>query len=816
MKYHISTRLLCLAALGLGLAAGPAKLLAATQTVNIQGYSYQPASLAINTGDSVTWVQKDSAPHTVTSSGAPTVLNSPYLSLNQTFSYTFMSAGTFSYYCTVHPYMKGSVTVASVNQPPTVQITSPTEGALFKAPATVTLAATATDPDGTVSQVEFLDGAHSLGIVTTAPYSLVLTNLSPGPHPLTAKATDNQGASTVSAAVTIQVVTPPTVSLAAPGNGAVFLLPATIVLQATAAGNNATVDHVEFFAGTNSLGVAMQSPYNLNWTNVSAGTYVLTVAATDSNGLKTVSSAITINVTGAAAYAQHNLVSDIMGWADNTDTNLLNPWAIGTSPSGPFWISDNHAGLSTVYDTTGAIQSLVVTIPPPANGTPPAAPTGMVYNGGSNFLVAPNLPARFIFATEDGTISAWNSATNIMLVVDNSVSGTVYKGLALGSIGASNYLYAADFHGGKIDVFDSNFRPINLPGAFSDAALPAGYSPFGIQALGTNLYVAYALPDAAKHDDVGGPGHGFINIFTTSGQMVKRLVSQGPLNSPWGMAMAPAGFGSYSGALLVGNFGDGHINAFDPNSGNYWGPLRDVMNNPIAIEGLWGLKFGNGSRGGDANRLYFTAGISGGGSLEDHGLFGSISAQPVINLASPVDLGTAVSLSWVGGTGPYLLQRKANLSDTAWFDVLTTQNSSATVPKEGPTGFFRVMDKATVTVTAFTALLNGANEVPAVSSGGSGMGILSLEGNQLSYYITYSGLSGNAVAAHIHGPADASHAAGVLFPLNGFAGSSGVLSGVQTLTSDQMNYLLTGQTYVNIHTANNPGGEIRGQVILQH
>ncbi len=324
------------------------------------------------------------------------------------------------------------------------------------------------------------------------------------------------------------------------------------------------------------------------------------------------------------AYVQHNLVSDLPGLADNTDTNLLNPWGIAFSPSGPFWVCANHSGLSTVYNSTGAVQSLVVTIPPPAGGTPPAAPTGIVFNNTSSFIVATNA-AKFIFATEDGTLSAWASGTDAVLKVDNSLSGAIYKGLALGSASGSNYLYATDFHNGRVDVFDGTFHPVVWPGAFTDTNLPPGYAPFGIETIGTNVFVTYAKQDANAEDDVPGPGNGYVDVYDTRGNFVKRFASNGALDSPWGMALAPANFGIFANQLLIGNFGDGTINAFDPASGLLVGTLKDTNGAPMAIEGLWGLKFGNGGNGGATNVLYFTAGIAAGGALEDHGLFGSLA-----------------------------------------------------------------------------------------------------------------------------------------------------------------------------------------------
>ncbi len=206
------------------------------------------------------------------------------------------------------------------------------------------------------------------------------------------------------------------------------------------------------------------------------------------------------------SYIRHNLVSDLPGLADVTDTNLLNPWGIAFSASGPFWLSANHSGLSTLYNTTGAVQALVVNIPPPSGGAPPAAPTGIVFNGTTGFPVAPGAPAHFIYATEDGTIVGWNTGTNAVLKVDNSASGAVYKGLAIGTTANGTYIYATDFHNGRVDVFDTNYSRATLTGSFSDPTIPAGFAPFGIQNVNGQIFVTYAMQDATAHDDVPGPG----------------------------------------------------------------------------------------------------------------------------------------------------------------------------------------------------------------------------------------------------------------------------------------------------------------------
>jgi uncharacterized protein (TIGR03118 family) len=329
-------------------------------------------------------------------------------------------------------------------------------------------------------------------------------------------------------------------------------------------------------------------------------------------------------------YQQTNLVSDVPGVAKVTDPHLVNSWGIVHSPTSPFWIADNGTGFSTLYNGAGTPISLVVTIPPPG-GSPAgttAAPTGVVFNGTSGFVVsngAASGPARFIFSTEDGTISGWNPAvnpTNAILAVDNSQASpsAVYKGLAIGSNASGAFLYATNFRAGTVDVFDSQFHQVSLAGSFTDPNLQRGYAPFGIANLNGNLYVTYALQNATKHDDVAGPAHGFVDIYDTNGNLIQRLVTRGRLNSPWGLAMAPANFGRFSNDLLVGNFGDGRINAVDPATGDFLGQLRDANNKPITIDGLWGLDFGNGANAGPTTTLFFTAGPNG----EMDGLFGSL------------------------------------------------------------------------------------------------------------------------------------------------------------------------------------------------
>jgi uncharacterized protein (TIGR03118 family) len=328
----------------------------------------------------------------------------------------------------------------------------------------------------------------------------------------------------------------------------------------------------------------------------------------------------------SGGYVQTNLVSDLPGAAQNTDANLVNPWGIAMSPGNPFWVSDNGTGKSTLYDGNGVPQSLVVSIPSPTAGAA-GAPTGIAFNSGTSFAISAGGKTGasvFLYATEDGTILGWSPAVNqnqAVIAVDRSAQNAVYKGIALGTNATGTFLYATDFHNGAVDVFDTNFHKVSLAGSFSDPSIPAGFAPFDVQNIGGNLFVTYAMQNAAKHDDVAGAGNGFVDVFDTNGNLLQRFASQGTLNSPWAVTQAPASFGDFGGDILVGNFGDGTINAFDPKSGAFLGQLQGTNGQTISIQGLWGLAFGTGGTGGTAGTLYFTAGTN----HEQDGLFGSLA-----------------------------------------------------------------------------------------------------------------------------------------------------------------------------------------------
>lgn len=322
-------------------------------------------------------------------------------------------------------------------------------------------------------------------------------------------------------------------------------------------------------------------------------------------------------------YCPSNLVSDQPGVAKFQDPDLVNAWGISASSSSPFWVSDAGTGKSTLYDGNGVKQSLIVTIPPPA-GSPAGTlsePTGQVFNATTDFQVG-GAPAISLFATTNGTIAAWNTGTVAVNVVD-AANGAAYTGVTIGSNSSGNYLFAANFAKGVIDVFDKNFATANLSGTFSDPNLPAGFSPFNILNLGGTLYVAYAKIDPATGDEVKGRGLGYVDAYDTNGVLLRRVASKGVLNAPWGLAIAPANFGKFSNALLVGNFGNGHISGFNPTTGKFLGQLFDQPRHRVTIDGLWGIIFGNGGAAGPTNTLFFAAGPND----EQNGLFGSIASS---------------------------------------------------------------------------------------------------------------------------------------------------------------------------------------------
>ena len=333
------------------------------------------------------------------------------------------------------------------------------------------------------------------------------------------------------------------------------------------------------------------------------------------------------NINSQNSYTVHPLVSDTGVGGSLVDTNLVNGWGITAGPTTPWWVANNGTDTSTLYRGDGSKVPLTVTVP--------GGPTGTVFNAvATNFLVsvgAASGPARFIFANEDGEIRGWNptvpAANSTVTEVGAPASGGAsYKGLAIGSVGSNAYLYATDFHNAKVDVYNSGWTLQDWAGAFVDPGIPSGFAPFGIQNLNGLIFVTYAKQDAEAGDEVAGEGLGYVSAFGTDGSFLGRVASRGALNAPWGLAWAPADpekFGRFNGDLLVGNFGDGRINAFawTPGGWEARGHLKTADNHPLVIDGLWGIGFGNGSGSGPTTTLYFAAGPDD----ESHGLYGSVT-----------------------------------------------------------------------------------------------------------------------------------------------------------------------------------------------
>ena len=334
-------------------------------------------------------------------------------------------------------------------------------------------------------------------------------------------------------------------------------------------------------------------------------------------------------------YRTNALVSSVPGVARHTDLRLINPWGIAIGPASVA-VADNGTGLVTAHGFgTGVPSRRAIQVPVPAGDTNHATPTGLALNPTRQFVITNGThikPAELLIATEDGTISGWNpfGRTNATLLVDNSGAGAVYKGLALAFATNGPFLYAANFHAGVVEVYDTNFTLVTT---FTDPTL-VGFAPFNIRRIQDKLFVTFAKQDVAMHDDVAGAGNGYIRIFNTDGTLVRNFADQGALNAPWGMAVAPRHFGKFSHALLVGNFGDGTINAYNLLTGEFLGPLTNASGDPITISGLWGLAFDRDLPEDDfdfeASKLFFTAGIND----EADGVFGIIRA--IAPFAPPV------------------------------------------------------------------------------------------------------------------------------------------------------------------------------------
>lgn len=463
------------------------------------------------------------------------------------------------------------------------------------------------------------------------------------------------------------------------------------------------------------------------------------------------------------AYVVHNLVSDLPGIADKQDANLVNPWGNAYGP-GPFWIANNGTGTSTLYDGTGTATPLIVKIPS-ASSAAGGPVTGVIFNSfnaSTNVLnVAAGKTALFLFCSEDGVISGWNNgvdATNAKILVNSSASGAVYKGCALGGTAAAPLFFAANFNSGKVDVFDGKFMPVNLAGAFKNPLIPAGFAPFNVQVIQGRVVVTYARQNAARHDDVAGAGSGFVATYDQNGNLMSNLVAQGALNSPWGIALAPSTFGAFGGDLLVGNFGDGRINAFDPNTGALLGTLQDTQGNPIKIPGLWSLIFGNGTRDKDVGTLYFAAGIGGGpenGPLETHGLFGSIQAPAAFQTSNVVNTasflaGAIAPNTWITITGNGLSAMQGPWKVTS--SELPTQLNNVTVTVNGEAAPISYTSNTQINFLVPADIQPGTPAKIQITNNGLPSAVILVPVNALApaFFIIGTGSNGNNYIAATH------------------------------------------------------------------
>lgn len=405
------------------------------------------------------------------------------------------------------------------------------------------------------------------------------------------------------------------------------------------------------------------------------------------------------------SYTQSNLISDGSVKAQQKDPNLINPWGVAIGQQTPFWINTAGTGLSEVYDSGGNKQ-FIVTIPPAAGSKNSGSPTGIAFNASTtDFVLKQGSSALFLFDSLDGTISAWNSnLTNAVTVVDNSAAGAVYTGLAIANNGTGNFILAANLASAKIDIFDTKFAPANLKGSFTDPSLPQGFAPFNVHVLNNQVYVMYAQQTPNGGPPTAGAGAGFVSIFDANGNFMKRAISGGNLNAPWGLALAPASFGAFGGTLLVGNFGDGTINAYDPNTFALKGQLQDATGKVLVNDRLWEILFGqNGT--GDPNTLYFSAGVNN----EKGGLFGSIAVTAPPTAGDFQVAASAASLTVTQGT-PGTLQ--INITPTNGFSSAVSLTASGL-----PTGLTFQFAPNSVTPTGGKAIsstltISGSSTAP--------------------------------------------------------------------------------------------------------
>jgi len=428
-------------------------------------------------------------------------------------------------------------------------------------------------------------------------------------------------------------------------------------------------------------------------------------------GLLTMLGVSSMALAQQTGYSQTNLVANTAGVANHTDAQLSNPWGISFIPGQPFWVANNNGGTSTLYDAQGNKQTLVVGIPGASvNPCNPGCPTGTVANSLNGYFGN----GTFIFDTEDGIIANWTGQANAVVAVDNSAAGAVYKGLAVVTNNEGTFLLAANFRSGKIDVFDRNFSPSHLSGTLTDPNLPAGYAPHGVHFINNVIFVAYAMQDAAKHDPTTGAGLGIVDAFDKEGNFTRTFASEGTLNAPWGVVATPASFGTFSNDVLIGNFGDGTINAFDT-QGHFLAQVSDSAGHVITNPGLWDMTFGAGGTG-DPNTLYFTA----GGANQTSGLFATLVPATAVTGADFSLSVSAPTIAVAPGGASKLTVASAAVGGFNGQITLTCSSAAGLSCSFSPNTISPGSSAASATLT-----LTAAATAPGGGYGGIGMALLS-------------------------------------------------------------------------------------------
>lgn len=514
-------------------------------------------------------------------------------------------------------------------------------------------------------------------------------------------------------------------------------------------------------------------------------------------------------LSAANAYLVHNLVSDLPGVADHQDKNLVNPWGNAFSSGSPFWVGNAGTGTSTLYDGTGTPSATVVSIPAANGATTPGPVTGVAINSVTTaFQIAAGKQSQFIFCSLDGLITGWNSsvdATHAKILVDNSKSGAVYTGCVVGGTSTAPILYAANFNSGKVETYDAGMNPV-ATATFANPAIPAGYAPYNLELLGGKLYVAYAKQDTSKANSVPGAGNGYVAVYDFSGALQSTLVSGGNLNAPWGMAIAPPGFGDFAGALLVGNFGDGKINAYNNTTGALMGTLQDQTGTAIVISGLWSLHVGNGGRS-DASTIYITAGIN----AEQHGLLASIQAAPAFTAASLLNgasFGTAmapntwVSIKNTGGIGALSETTRAWLASDFTGNQMPTTLNGVSVSVNGESAPVAYVSPAQINFVMPTDIGVGNAQIKVSDNALSSSAVSATVTATAPAFFTLAtdSASGNAYIA-------AEHANGAI------AGPAGFLTGVTSTPFNAGETISLFATGLGVTNPAAPNGQLFGAAI---